>query len=392
MNMEAPLTLEVRDHEAYQAAKTASHQDLLVYAAKASGLSPLQIQRDYNTVAALRGRLTFPEYVRLGVFRPDRFTAEERNCLISNELHWPIAHKCNPQGWAAAAEDKALADVIMRSGGVAVPDTLAVIDRSNRSYPGQRKIATEEALRALLAEANGDRLFCKIVHGMVSFGAVRIEGHDATHIQCSGQEPVTYRAFLEEVVGDSAYMVQRELINHPEIAKFAPALATIRMVNLLDDTGLHVPFAAMKLPQGGNIADAFWRSGNLACDIDVATGVIQKISVRGLELDYMEDHPSVPGLMGLQLPYWSELKALNEVAASLYGPIRYQSTDIAITAEGPVVVELNYGGGFDLPQYASGKGMLTPQVLDYFARHGIDLDALGAAAKTKKKGLFGFGR
>lgn len=113
--------------------------------------------------------------------------------------------------------------------------------------------------------------------------------------------------------------------------------------------------------------------------------------MRGLELSYLADHPEAPGLMGLELPFWPELCALNEKAAALYAPIRYQSSDIAITADGPVIVELNYGGGFDLPQYASGRGMLTPEVLAFFGSHGIDLDALGQK-KPQKKGLFGFGR
>lgn len=389
------MNIATRDRNAYDAAKTASSQDLLVHAARSSGLSPIQIQADYQAVAKLRGKLTFPEYVRLGVFHKDRFTPEERNLLISNEQHWPIAHACNPQGWADAAEDKALADVILRGGGVAVPETLGVIDKSARVYPGQRQVRSETELRALLADAGDTRLFCKITGGMVSFGAFRIDGHDHSHIHCHGHPPMTYEAFLEEVIADQAYLVQRELVNHAALDPYASALATVRMVNLRDDNGLTVPFAAIKLPQGANIADAFWREGNLACDIDVQTGRIQRVAVRGLELSYLDDHPVSPGLMGLELPYWSELCALNERASAVYAPIRYQSTDIAITPDGPVIVELNYGGGFDLPQYASGRGMLTPEVLSFFASHGIDLDAANTAKqaqKSKKRGLFGLGR
>ena len=40
-----------------------------------------------------------------------------------------------------------------------------------------------------------------------------------------------------------------------------------------------------------------------------------------------------------------------------------------------MVVELNYGGGFDLPQYASGRGLLTPEVRAFFESFGYDFDA-----------------
>lgn len=49
------------------------------------------------------------------------------------------------------------------------------------------------------------------------------------------------------------------------------------------------------------------------------------------------------------------------------------------------MVELNYGGGFDLPQYASGRGMLTPQFRAFFQSHGWAFD--GPA--KKKRGFFG---
>ena len=84
--------------------------------------------------------------------------------------------------------------------------------------------------------------------------------------------------------------------------------------------------------------------------------------------------------MGLELPFWSELLEINQRAARTFSPIRYQSTDIAITEDGPVVVELNYGGGFDLPQYASGRGILTQEVRNFF-------ESCGVRFETRKKRL-----
>ncbi|WP_168174880.1 sugar-transfer associated ATP-grasp domain-containing protein [Thioclava sp. JM3] len=78
-----------------------------------------------------------------------------------------------------------------------------------------------------------------------------------------------------------------------------------------------------------------------------------------------------PGLMGMELPFWKELLEINERAARSFAPVRYQSTDIAITADGPVVVEINAGGGFDLPQYSNGRGMLTPEVRAFFESCGV---------------------
>jgi len=44
---------------------------------------------------------------------------------------------------------------------------------------------------------------------------------------------------------------------------------------------------------------------------------------------------------------------------------------MAIPNEGPIVVEVNTGGGFDLPQLASGRGFLTDEVLEFIAECGF---------------------
>lgn len=368
------MTVADRDHADYLSARDSSHKDLLIHAAKSSGRSVLRIHREFRQMAKSHGQLNMVEYVRNGLYDIERFSQEERDCFISNDLHWPITHQCCNKGWTSAAEDKVLAATLLKAGGVPVPDTVAVFDKSSRIYPGLNKIASVEALRDLLQTYSSEPLFCKIVDGMVSFGAFRIESSDATEIVCSGHPPMSHEHFLSEFVGSNAYVVQRELRNHTRIEKYAGALGTVRMVNMVTDNGVNCPIAVIKLPQGNNIADAFWRPGNLACEIDVETGCIRTVTRRGTEMEFLDDHPDTPDLMGLELPFWSELRDINERAARIFAPIRYQSTDIAITESGPVIVELNYGGGFDLPQYASGRGLLTPEVRSFFESCGVNFN------------------
>lgn len=381
----APHSAADLDHESYLEVRDTSFKDLLVHAARQSGRSVFQVQREFRQMARSHSRLNMVEYVRHGLYRHDRFTDGQRAAYISNDLHWDIVSRCNNPGWSSAAEDKVLAGTILATGGVPVPPILGVIDRSPRLYPGIPKITAPEALRDVLGAHPGP-VFGKIVDGMVSFGAFRIESSDDTHLTCAGHAPMTHAAFLDDFVGANAYLLQPALDNHPEIARYAPALATVRMVNMVREDGVFCPLAVIKLPQGGNIADAFWRPGNLACEVDVATGAIRTVAERtGPEITFHADHPQVPGLMGMTLPHWQDLIEINARAARLFAPIRYQSTDIAITPDGPVIVELNYGGGFDLPQYASGRGMLTPEVRAFFESHGWSFEA------RKKRSLFGLG-
>ncbi|MEP2027918.1 MAG: sugar-transfer associated ATP-grasp domain-containing protein [Paracoccaceae bacterium] len=387
MNVQNADTAVELDEKDYYSARDSSHKDLLVYAARESGRSVLQIQSDFGKISKSHSRLNMVEYIRNGLFRNDNFTDEQRAAYISNDLHWDITHTCNNKSWSGAAEDKVLATTLMSAGGVPVPPILAVIDKSSRIYPGITKIGTAEQLRDVVMPNIEGGLFGKIVDGMVSFGAFRIEAADDTHITCSGHDPITYEKFVSEFVGENAYVLQNNLENHPEIGRYASALATVRMVNMVKGDGVFCPLAIIKLPQGNNIADAFWRPGNLASEVDVETGVIQTVAERAeMEVTFHDDHPMSSGLKGLKLPFWDELLEINARAANIFAPIRYQSTDIAITADGPVIIELNYGGGFDLPQYASGRGMLTPEVRSFFEECGVDFGDK-PKAKAKKSGF-----
>src|SRR3546814_11007090 len=68
--------------------------------------------------------------------------------------------------------------------------------------------------------------------------------------------------------------------------------------------------------------------------------------------------------------HWQEVRRVNDACARLFAPVRYQSLDIALTDAGPVVVEVNVGGSFVLPQMASGQGLLTEETRDFFVGCG----------------------
>lgn len=385
MNMQTQVTAADQDREAFSNIREARLQDQLIYAARKSGRSVFAIQRDFSRLCKSETKLNMTEYLLHGLFYEDRYTEEERAAFLGNNIHWPMTHTVNDTTWQACAEDKVIAATILQAGGAAVPEFLGIIDRTARIYPQIDKVTTPDDLRALCLKHADKGIFGKIVDGMVGFGTFRIDAADKDSLHCHGHPPMSYETFLQDIVGDNKYILQRRLMNHDTIAPYASALATVRMVNLVDDNSVTVPMASMALSQGNNIADAFWRDGNIACDIDVATGRLTTVAQRDQhEIVYLDDHPGVAGLKGLVLPHWQDLCEMNERAARLFAPMRYQSTDIAITPTGPVIVEINYGSGFGLPQQASGRGMLTPELRDFFERHGYKFGGAG-----KKKGWFG---
>src|SRR3546814_20915873 len=89
----------------------------------------------------------------------------------------------------------------------------------------------------------------------------------------------------------------------------------------------------LKIPAGANIADNFWRAGNMLANIDPEHGTILRV-LRGTGpgMEEFQQHPATgQPLVGTRLPHWQELRRVSDACARLFAPVRHQSPDIALT-------------------------------------------------------------
>jgi hypothetical protein len=348
--------------------------DLLRHAQKRSGRRPLEMLREFIRLNRGSGRLTWPEYVQYGVYDRDRYDPGEQARFLTNTLHWPITRVCCDMTWQATTEDKWLCGRLLAGSAIRLPETLAVIDRTARAYPDSHKISTAAQLRDFMRSRDVLPLFGKENRGICSLGAFLALDADERAVLLKGRGWVSYEECLEQLVGTTAYLLQRLERNHAFFDRYTDALATIRVCILVSDESVRLPFAILKLPSPDNVADSFWRPGNLACKVDLPTGRI--VTVRSRDAYGTTDHTIHPAsgeaLLGQTLPMWDQVLDLARRCAPIFQPVRYQSMDIGITPAGPVLIEINTGGGFDLPQLASGEGFLTDEVRNFFGACGCD--------------------
>ena len=361
-----------RDHADYAKAKPAA-SDYLRYAHKRSGRSPLELTREFVRLNFGRGKLPLHEYVQYGVYDTARLSPDDQARFITNSLHWPITRSCCDMTWQATTEDKWLCSHILDRSAIRVPQTLAVIDKSDRSYPETHKISTAADLRAFMTAQDSLPLFGKENRGICSFGAFLVEDANDKAMQLKHQGRLDYETCMAEFVGDTPYLLQRLERNHPFFERYTDSLATVRVCVMITEAGVKFPFAVLKLPSRDQVADSFWRPGNLACNLAVDNGEIVTARTKdALGTTDHEVHPETGApLTGERLPHWERVLDMARACAPIFSPVRYQSMDIAIAEDGPVLIEINTGGGFDLPQLASGQGFLTDEVLDFFRACGF---------------------
>jgi hypothetical protein len=337
-----------------------------------SGRRPMELAREFFRLSAGPGKLSWPEYVQYGVYDTSRYPPEEQANFITNNLHWPITHKCCDMTWQATTEDKWLCSHILDHSAIRTPETLAVIDKTIRVYPETRKISTADELRDFMTSQGALPVFGKESRGICSFGAFLVTEADQEGLQLKGEGRIDYKTFLEQFVGSTPYLIQRVEHNHGFFNRFTESLATVRVCILVTENGVKTPFTILKLPARSNLADSFWRTGNLACDIEVDSGKV--LTVRSKDPLGTTDHETDPEtgepLLGETLPMWDQVIEMARNCAPIFHSVRYQSMDIAITPEGPLLIEINTGGGFDLPQLASGRGFLTEDIREFFRSCG----------------------
>lgn len=340
---------------------------------KELGLKPTTINYEYLKLSRSFGQLSFDEYVLYRLYDRNDLSFEEKSDFISDKLHWGIVEKTCDMAWQIVTEDKFLSYHFLTSLGFPTPETVAIIDDTARQYGKLPKLRTEEDLTAFLNANDVFPLFAKPNLGIGSFGCFRINGIDKSNILLEQDVARSASAVLADLVKGRPFLLQKLVLNHSEIAAFSPYLATVRMTNFLQDENVFTPFCVLKLPSSTNIADNYWRPGNILANIDPTSGIVERaVRGKGTDLEVIDIHPdSQLPLLGMQLPFWDQLKSLNGAVASCFSPIRFQSLDIAITNNGPVVIEINTGGAFDLPQLASGRGLLTPDVKKFLRDTGV---------------------
>ncbi len=336
----------------------------LQLAARAHGKSPGAQVVEIWRLRAGQGKLTPDEYYAFGLYDDRRFSFEDKLRFLGRAVQTRIIRRCNALEWWLLAHDKLVFYAMLQGQGLPVPATRTVYHRSRR-FSAATTLADPAALTAHLRSGISYPCFGKPATGIRSIGVAALEAYDAAsdRVVLKGGEAVALEAFVSELERYRAdgYLFQELLRPHPELEQVVgPRLATVRLIVLLEDTGPAILHALGKIPVGDNPADNFWRPGNLLAALDAESGRITRVQQgAGPEQRELETHPDTGGrLQDLTIPDWPALTALGLQAATAFPGLRMQAWDIAPTDRGPVLVEVNIGGDFNLPQLAHRRGLM----------------------------------
>ena len=345
------------------------------------------VVRQVVEICALRlglGKLRAEEYYDYGLYDDRRFPWPAKKQFFGRTMENKLCDVLNTRIWHALAGDKMLTNVLLEAGGIPTARILAVYDygRQLGTVPSLR---TRADVAHFLRATDRYPLVCKPTWGISGHGVVALDSIDRgrDRLLLAGGQESAVESFVEALPSPgwkqtrAGVLFQERLSPHPLIAtKCGNRICSLRLIALVTDEGPRITKAYWKIAAGANFIDNFQRgvSGNLVATVDLRTGVITRCIAKGASGRPVpvSVHPDTgEDLSALQLPFWEVTLDLMAKAVSLMPGLRMQAWDVAVCADGPVFLEVNVIGGFNLPQVAEDAGVYDEDLRSYLKQFGF---------------------
>ena len=221
------------------------------------------------------------------------------------------------------------------------------------AFLGRRTLNGETATVEELAEFldGQEAIFAKINRGDCGRGVEKLYVRDF-------DGPAAMLDYLRQ---NKLVVLEQVLPQHPDMARLHPSSVNcLRIVTDVVHDTVHIAYVVVKMGRGGGVCDNSGQGGIL-CRVDMDTGKICSVATD----DYFHifsTHPDTGVVLeGYQIPLFQEALELARQAARVVPQIRHVGWDMAITPNGPAIIEGNDFPGTDLcqlaPHYPEKQGL-----------------------------------
>lgn len=247
-----------------------------------------------------------------------------------------INKRINPLGWTA---------------GCALADKRLFAERcAAAELPHAETIATAAGGRVRILADPADRpMIAKPAHG---------EGGDGVRMLGPIADAQALMARLRGIQHPT--MVQPLIVVHPELADIAlGALPTVRIVTILDEAGRpEVVSATFRCASDPRARVDNMKAGGLIVPVDLGDGRLGTACFGYGGYDH-DVHPATGApIAGRILPGWAmAIGLVNEAHAGAFADYVLVGWDVALTADGPMLIEGNGKPGVLMPQRAARRGL-----------------------------------
>jgi hypothetical protein len=263
--------------------------------------------------------------------------------------------RLNPPPYRKLSQHKLAEKALLTLLGVPTPAYLGyahpVAGRTASGLP----LRTLDEFERFIDTMACDRVCFKLLEGQGGRGflaAERVKTAEGTELRALvDAESLTVRAFFERHIASVARgrLIEEYLQQHPSYTAFnATSVNTLRVLAYAPEGGrASVLGAYLRIGRAGSLVDNH-EAGGIIAPVDLDTGTL-RAAADGLPTHHIyRNHPdSGHPIEGIRLELWHDAMELAATALTVFPETRLAGMDIAVTATGPVVIELNNYPGLD---------------------------------------------
>lgn len=245
--------------------------------------------------------------------------------------------------YACLLRDKNLFAMISEKYNIPTPPIIGLLlsgekeTRHIEILKDHQKIPLKDYLSSL---PNGASLFLKEQAGNKGNGAYELEKKDDQYYLNNKCQPLSQ--IISEFPTDATYIMQKKLVQHADMSKiYSYALNTLRIVSVVDGDDVVILGALLRIGANGSVVDN-WAHGGIAVGVN-ENGTLMKYGLLKPGYGTKTDHHPDTGVIfeGYQIPFWKEIVDLVKESSRKLKCIPTIGWDIAVTEDGPIVIEGN---------------------------------------------------
>lgn len=342
----------------------------IVEVARKYGVSPFRQMREMLSLHWGRGKLELHEYYSSGCFAPT-LTSEQKKEFVGEKGSYHLNKKLSPiQGTPTRAfiRNKVLYCALLQRLGFRTPETQAVFLKDH-SYGNIHTLRSIKDIEHFITNVAAYPLFGKPIEGSKSIGSIFIKEIDREtgQLMLANGKKIRVTDLSKEIFEafEAGFIFQAAVEQHPNMRRITgDAVGTLRIVTIRTESGVEVLYSLWKIPSPEAMSDNFWQAGSMVAEVDVGTGKVGKCKKgSGLDAEWVDTHP-VNGetFLGYQIPHWETTKEIAMEAHKLFPEFGVFGWDIAITQDGPLIIECNANPFHSLYQLSTGLGILNQRL------------------------------
>ncbi len=178
----------------------------------------------------------------------------------------------------------------------------------------------------------------------------------------------SHEALFKHLGEINSALCEEFVVQHKDVSALYPlAVNTYRIVTVFTEDAPHIVYAFIRIGNGGRFVDNI-NAGGMAAPVNIDTGIIEHPAFDKDSI-YYETHPYTGcPIKGWQLPFWQESVETVLKAATIIPQVGYVGWDVAVTENGPLLIEGNPFPGHDIlqmPPHVPDKIGMLPQFKKY---------------------------